>query len=844
LAVNFRGDVTDITNKWPPESIRMTGRMRGANGGGRSFAMSRNDSELNQRVAARLMGSHMAEPLRVLIVEDSEDDALLILRELRLGGWDVAHERVDTPAAMAFALDAHPWDLIIADYSMPCFSGSAALLMARERTVDIPFILVSGKVGEETAVQAMKAGADDYILKGDLPRLVPMVKRELRDADGRRRARNTERLLQKRDAQLADAQRLAHLGTWHVDVEMKLAVWSDEACRILGRKLGQSAPTLDEFLACLHSDDRILFTGPLRSSDEVRIAQDFRIISAEAGAKFVHIRGEIIRDRTGRATEAMGMIQDITERKIAQEQVTAAKEAAEAASRAKSEFLANMSHEIRTPITAIIGFADLLLTPSQTSSDRADCIQIVRRNAKSLLELINDILDLSKIEAGQMRSEKIACDLPQLMSDLLSTMKSRAAEKALNFSVQFTGKIPRVIQTDTMKFRQILVNLLGNAIKFTEKGSVRTRVSWRPGEKSNFLRVEVTDTGIGITPEQSNRLFQPFTQADESTTRRFGGTGLGLTISRRLARLLGGDITLQSEPGVGSTFAVTIECGSIDGAVMLENLTEAELPAAVESMTTSNVALRGRILLAEDGRDNQRLITTHLRTAGAHVTVADNGRLAVEMASAQQFDLILMDMQMPEMDGYCATAELRRRGFTIPIVALTAHAMAEDRTKCLASGCSDYLSKPVTLETLLGTVSRHLGQSLPNLIPHPPASPRQAQPQDGDKIVSTMTNHRGMKKIIVEYVEGLPREIAKIQDSLNRDDLQSLKRVVHQLRGTGGGYGFDSITELAAGVEEAIKAADKRESILEQINSLIELIRRVEGYDESRAMEPALGDVK
>ena len=397
-------------------------------------------------------------------------------------------------------------------------------------------------------------------------------------------------------------------------------------------ELGQSAPTLEEFLVCLHPDDRNLFTGPLNSQDEVRIAQDFRIISAEAGAKFVHIRGEIIRDRTGRATEAMGMIQDITERKIAQEQVTAAKEAAEAASRAKSEFLANMSHEIRTPITAIIGFADLLLTPSQTSSDRADCIQIVRRNAKSLLELINDILDLSKIEAGQMTSEKIDCDLPQLMSDLLSTMKPRAAEKALNFSVDFNGKIPRGIQTDAMKFRQILVNLLGNAIKFTEKGSVLVRVSWRPGEKSNLLRVEVTDTGIGITPEQSNRLFQPFTQADESTTRRFGGTGLGLTISRRLARLLGGDITLQSEPGVGSTFAVTIECGSIDGAVMLENLTEAELPAAVESMTTSNVALRGRILLAEDGRDNQRLLTTHLRTAGAHVTVADNGRLAVEMA--------------------------------------------------------------------------------------------------------------------------------------------------------------------------------------------------------------------
>jgi len=714
------------------------------------------DTSLASKRAAPTAGEFtMSNILRVLIVDDSQDDCLLLLLEMRRGPWEVVHERVDTPGAMLAALQSQRWDLIIADYSMPHFSGPDALVMAREHGADIPFILVSGKIGEQAAVQAMKAGADDYLVKGDLARLIPAVERELRDADGRRRARNIEQGLHKAQDELLAAKGIA------------------ESNRILVEQIAQ----------------RNLAEAALRELNETLEQR--------------------VADRTA---------------------------IAEAASHAKSEFLANMSHEIRTPLTAIIGFGDLLLGQNQSASDRTECIQIVRRNAKHLLELINDILDLSKIEAGKMTVEKIECDLPQFMADILSTMKVRVAEKALDFHATFSPRIPCSIQTDPLRFRQILMNLLGNGINFTESGSVGMHVNFEERGTRGFLHVTVSDTGIGMTPEQLDRLFQSFTQADESTTRRFGGTGLGLTISRRLARLLGGDVEVKSESGVGSRFTVSIECGPTSGMDIIQGLTESQLPVASDPLMASNASLRGRILLAEDGRDNQRLLITHLKAAGAQVAVAENGRIAVEMVAAQPFDLILMDMQMPEMDGYSATKELRRRGFSIPIIALTAHAMAEDRMKCMASGCTDYLSKPINQETLLRTVSQHLGQSAPSPVNAPPEH-AEAAPMDSDGIIaSTMSHYPGMKKIIAEFVEGLPVEIRKMEDLLNRDDLQSLRRVVHQLRGTGGGYGFDAITELAGNVEDAINAAGDRESISDQVTGLIDVIRRIEGVEQSPAV--------
>ncbi|NQT40116.1 MAG: response regulator, partial [Planctomycetes bacterium] len=385
---------------------------------------------------------------------------------------------------------------------------------------------------------------------------------------------------------------------------------------------------------------------------------------------------------------------------------------------AKSEFLANMSHEIRTPMTAILGFSDVLLGNLQ-DPDNVASANTIKRNGQYLLKLINDILDLSKIEAGKLEIERIKCSPSKVALDVVSLMRVRAEAKGLPLDFEYAGGIPETIMCDPTRLRQILFNLIGNAIKFTETGSVRLVARLvQSTARPPCLRFDLIDTGIGMTPEQASKLFQPFTQADSSTARKFGGTGLGLTISKRLAEMLGGDITISSSPGKGSTFSLTVETGPMDGVPMLQNVAEAVAQSRQEAKASapSAVKLGCRILLAEDGPDNQRLISFVLKKAGAEVTLAENGQIAHDRALAareagEPFDVILMDMQMPIMDGHTATRRLREAGYTEPIVALTAHAMAGDGEECRRDGCDGYATKPIDPQRLFATITQFGGQS-------------------------------------------------------------------------------------------------------------------------------------
>jgi PAS domain S-box-containing protein len=542
-------------------------------------------------------------------------------------------------------------------------------------------------------------------------------------------------------------------------------------------------------------------------------------------------------------------LRDISEQKKAVREVAKAWEAADAASRAKSEFLANMSHEIRTPMNVILGFAEMLLEKSPEECAQIGCAPIIRQNALHLLELMNDILDLSKVEAGQMKVERIAFDLPALLLEIVALARPRAAEKGLGFAVRFEGPIPRSIQSDPERLRQILLNLITNAMKFTESGKIDLRiVDEGAGGENIVLRVDVIDSGIGMTAEQLGRLFRPFTQGDVSITRKFGGTGLGLTISRQLAKLLGGDVTAISQSRLGSTFSLTIDGGPSAGVETLRGLSEATLPAKLERRVKNEVYLRGRILLVEDGVDNQRLLRMQLSGAGASVVSAANGQMAVELATTQPFDLILMDMEMPVMDGYAATVELRRRGVKTPIIALTAYAMAEDREKCIASGCDAYLSKPVDEETLLGAVSRNLGNERS-------AASKEGRPAESNafeartgsgpsRIRSSLAEDPRMMEIIPAFVERLPAKVQRMLNLLKCRDMAGLQQAVHELVGTAGGYGFASVSPFARRAEQAIRQGDDFESIAAQIVSLTELIRRIEGYDEAKLTVASKGAAK
>ena len=398
-------------------------------------------------------------------------------------------------------------------------------------------------------------------------------------------------------------------------------------------------------------------------------------------------------------------------------ELAAAKEQAEAFSRCKSEFLANMSHEIRTPMTAILGYADVLLEEgdlSRAPENRIEAICTIQRNGNHLLQIINDILDLSKIEAGKMTVESAACSPIQLLADVESLMRVRADAKGLALEFRWDGELPETIRSDPTRVRQILVNLVGNAIKFTERGSVRVVARLIRGHQPQ-LEFDVVDSGVGMTAEQTGRLFQAFSQADASTTRRFGGTGLGLVISKRLAQMLSGDITVvATAPGAGTTFRFTLALDSLADAKLVSaagrpaHAVKDKLPLGTDAWI--NRLTGYRILLAEDGVDNQRLIAFVLQRSGANVVTADNGQLAVDEAQAANdagtpFDVILMDMQMPVMDGYQAVALLRAKAYRGPIIALTAHAMTGDRERCLAMGCDDYASKPIDRAKLIEQIA-------------------------------------------------------------------------------------------------------------------------------------------
>jgi len=483
------------------------------------------------------------------------------------------------------------------------------------------------------------------------------------------------------------------------------------------------------------------------------------------------------------------------------------------ATKAKSAFLANMSHEIRTPLTGIIGFAELSLNPSQSKSDRIISIRNIVSSGKHLLSIINDILDLSKIEADKLEVEKIEMSPLEVLEDVKSIASLQAAEKGIEFFINYIFPLPKKICNDPLRLKQILINLCSNAIKFTEQGVVHINVS--ADTHNEKMRFEVIDSGIGLSKEQLTKIFEAFGQADASTTRRFGGTGLGLSLSKNLSVKLGGDISVESQLGVGSKFCVSIKTGKIRTSDIVFRIDNT--PKNQDEIITNfeNLQLSGTILIAEDTPINQTLLEMYLGNCGATLTFVENGKLAVDAATQTTYDLVLMDMQMPIMDGLTATKKLRSINYKGPIVALTANAMREDIESCKAAGCNEFISKPIDIKKLELIVVKYLEKTKNSFFNHEPIN-------SSNKI--TTDKMLNLQKRFIK--EGIPEFLGEIEAAYKSNNTQKLKEYLHKMKGTGGNFGYSILTEHCTELETLLNA-NNLEQMEAQISELSSICTRI-----------------
>ncbi|RYZ52115.1 MAG: response regulator, partial [Proteobacteria bacterium] len=523
---------------------------------------------------------------------------------------------------------------------------------------------------------------------------------DLIDVSERVKAR---RKLESSEEQLQLATKAAKIGIWDLNTKDNTLLFSDRAAQIYG--FNSRHPHLEDAFAKIHPDDREAVSKAIAAAKDPNGDGSYesihRLILDENTLRWISVFGQARSGSSvsGKYQRLTGAMIDITKEVVSQNEIRLAREAADDANSAKSAFLANMSHEIRSPLGAIMGFVGLLKDEQISTEETQEYLGVIERNSHQLLRIIDDILDLSKVEAGKMLIEQIDFSLLEVLADFSSLMGFRARENGIDFTLRADTPLPDPVTSDPTRVRQILSNIVGNAIKFTKKGLVELIVSYADDK----LRFVVKDSGVGISSEEANRLFKAFGQADASTTRKFGGTGLGLVLTKRLSQALGGDFWLESsEVGVGSVFIAEIHIEKPADFKFIHGSRFKFTTQPVVPRQQDNTLLVGKsILVVEDSPDNQMLLRVLLTRYGAKVEIAEDGLMGVEKAMTDAFDIVLMDVQMPRMDGYEAVTFLRSKHYSVPIIALTAHAMIEEREKCLSVGYTDFLSKPIDRSKLL-----------------------------------------------------------------------------------------------------------------------------------------------
>lgn len=555
---------------------------------------------------------------------------------------------------------------------------------------------------------------------------------------------------------------------------------------------------------------------------------------------------------TGKTTSGVLIsLDDVTELEEKEKELILARDAAEEANKAKSNFLSNMSHEIRTPMTAILGFTEVLKRGSRTADSQWEKhLNTISSSGKHLLELINDVLDLSKVESGALEVEQLDCAVHIVASDVVQVLRVRAEEKDIALEIVVDDKLPEHIQSDSSRLRQIITNLVGNAIKFTEKGGVQIVLRTEEIDGKSMFAIDVKDSGIGMTTDQQAAVFKPFVQADSSITRRFGGTGLGLAISRKLARALGGDIIVSSEANVGTTFTAIVEAGSLDNVTYL---TPEQIKSKMAETETAEQKYwdfpKCKLLVIDDAAENRELLTLVLNDLGLETDTAENGAVGVEMAGKYHYNVILSDIQMPVMDGYEAVKAMRENGIKQPVIALTANAMKGYEETILSAGFSHYMTKPIDIDALTNLLAQLLGGKAKAT---PPARKAHTQPavtaeaatvdsnQPQSLIYSRLGGSEKLGPVVDKFIEKLRSQIPEFENAAIDKDYQELVALGHWLKGSGGTIGFDVFLEPAKALEDNAKVQNHAEVLesITQIKSLTHRLRSGVG-NQTDAAQPA-----
>jgi PAS domain S-box-containing protein len=650
----------------------------------------------------------MPGQLQLLLLEDEPADAALILTTVRKAGLECEAHRVDSEDSFRAALEAGRFDLILSDHTLPGFGGPAALEIAREQAPEVPFVFVSGAIGEEVAIELIKKGATDYVLKDRLARLVPAIERALAERDLRQARQEAEKSLAEAVTFFRNMFDQLVIGVTIINLEGRIVKANPAAEKILGYS-EEELRRMEDIAELVAPEDLAAHAvefAEVMSGNRPWLQLERRILRPNGEVRIVRAVTSLIRDGLGKMQFSMSLFEDITEhRELEQEfqRTLHLQRESDAASRAKSVFLANVSHEIRTPMNAILGYSQLLQRDPNLSPAAKENLQIISQSGEHLLAIIDGVLDMSKIEAGRMELQPTTFHPRETLRKIGSMLRLRAQNKSLEFEVELEGEPAPHIEADEGKLRQILINLAVNAIKFTERGKVQLRVALRETEQGCRLRAEVKDTGPGISELEQEHLFQAFSQTSSGRSGK-GGTGLGLAISRQYAQLMGGNLTLRSRAGEGACFQLDIP---VRIGEPLSTVRQSAQRRVTGLRPGSGVP---RILLADDQFENRDWLAKLLRSAGFQVVEAIDGESAVREWRQHAPHLIFMDAQMPGMDGIEAMRTIRARpeGAGTVIIVLTAGVLEEQRRMAEENGADDFLGKPCKEADLLEMIRIHL----------------------------------------------------------------------------------------------------------------------------------------